>query len=244
MHRILKKSGALLFAGYLYLLLLVLVPPAWVAVMVAPGFSGAYRAMRFFAKVLFFLGGIPVTARGLEHLDPSRHCIVVSNHCSYSDPAILAAALPVHISYVAKRELTHLLISRLFLQRLRTVFVERFNSTKCTVDARYVMRAALQGRSLIFFPEGTFYDMPGLQAFRMGAFLAAVRADVPVVPVAIRGSRTLLPGNTWLPRRSAVSVKVCPPIYPRGDDRDAAVKLRNAVRAQILRYCGEPDLDR
>jgi 1-acyl-sn-glycerol-3-phosphate acyltransferase len=65
---------------------------------------------------------------------------------------------------------------------------------------------------------------------------------VPVVPVAIRGSRSLLRGDTWFPRRTVVTVQVCPPIAPQDDDWDAAVALRDAVRAEVLKYCGEPDL--
>ncbi len=237
-----QSTSALLYAGYMYLLLLALAPFAWTAVVVAPGFSSSYGAMRLFARMLFRLAGIPITVNGVEHLDRNTHCIVVSNHCSYADGPILAASLPVHISYVAKRELTRNMVSRLFLERLRTEFVERFNSQKGTSDTRKVIRSAQGGRSFIFFPEGTFYRMPGLQAFRMGAFLTAVRAGIPVVPVAIRGSRSLLREDTWFPRRTSVSVRVCPSITPQGNDWDAAVKLRDAARAEILKYCGEPDL--
>lgn len=241
-RRMWHSAGALLYAAYMYLLLIVLAPLTWLAVVAVPGFSNACGAMRMFARTLFFLARMPITAHGLENLVQSDHCIVVSNHCSYADGAILAATFPVNISYVAKRELMNNVVSRLFLQRLRTAFVERFDAKKGTTDARHVIKAARQGNSFIFFPEGTFYRMPGLQAFRMGAFLAAVRAGVPVVPVAIRGSRSLLRGDTWFPRRSPVSVRVCPPITPQGNDWDEAVKLRDAARAQILKYCGEPDL--
>ncbi|MGD9189430.1 MAG: AMP-binding protein, partial [Desulfobacteraceae bacterium] len=241
-RRIWKSTSALLYAAYMYLLLAFMAPFAWTAVVVAPGFSGAYGTMRFFSKMLFRLAGIPIRVRGLEHLDRTSHCIVVSNHSSYADAPILAAALPVHISYVAKRELTGNVVSRLFLERLRTEFVERFESRKSTTDARKVIRSAQQGRSFIFFPEGTFYRMPGLQPFRMGAFLTAAKAGVPVVPVAIRGSRSLLRGDTWFPRRTVVTVQVCPPVAPQGEEWDAAVALRDAVRAEILKYCGEPDL--
>jgi len=144
---------------------------------------------------------------------------------------------------VAKVELARNVFSRLFFTRLRTAFVERFNSHKGTTDARKVIRSAQGGRSFIFFPEGTFYDKPGLQAFRMGAFLTAARAGVPVVPVAIRGSRCLLRGDTWFPRRAAIDVRVCAPIAPQGNDWEAAVRLRDAARADILKYCGEPDLE-
>jgi 1-acyl-sn-glycerol-3-phosphate acyltransferase len=241
-RRIWKSTSALLYAAYMYLLLVLLAPFVWTAVVMAPGFSGAYGTMRFFSKLLFRLAGIPIRVHGLEHLDRSTHCIVVSNHSSYSDAPILAATLPIHIGYVAKRELAGNLFSRLFLERLRTEFVERFESRKSTTDARKVIRSAQQGRSFIFFPEGTFYRMPGLQPFRMGAFLTAVKAGVPVVPVAIRGSRSLLREDTWFPRRTAVSVQVCPPIAPQGEQWDAAVALRDATRAEILKYCGEPDL--
>ncbi len=237
-----RNTRALLYAGYMYLLLIALAPFAWTAVVAAPGFSSSYGVMRAFAKMLFRLAGIPITVQGGEHLDQTPHCIVVSNHCSYADGPILAACLPVYISYVAKRELAHNMVSRLFLERLRTEFVERFDRRKSTSDTRKLIRSAQRGRSFIFFPEGTFYRMPGLRAFRMGAFLTAVRAGIPVVPVAIRGSRSLLREDTWFPRRTAVSVRVCPPIAPRGDDWDAAVKLRDAARAEILKYCGEPDL--
>ncbi len=151
-RRVWKSAGALLYAAYIYLLLVLLAPVAWAAVVMAPGFSGAYGTMRFFAKWLLRLAGIPVRIHGLEHLDRTSHCIVVSNHSSYSDAPILAAALPVHISYVAKRELTGYAPIRLFLARLRTEFVERFESRKSTTDARKVIRSAQQGRSFIFFP--------------------------------------------------------------------------------------------
>jgi 1-acyl-sn-glycerol-3-phosphate acyltransferase len=241
-RRIRKSTGALLYAAYIYLLLALLAPFAWTAVVMAPRFSAAYGAMRFFSKLLFRLAVIPIRVHGLEYLDRAPHCIVVSNHCSYADAPILAAALPVHISYVAKRELAGSIASRLFLKRLRTEFVERFESRKSTTDARKVIRSVRLGRSFIFFAEGTFYRMPGLQPFRMGAFLAAATAGAPVVPVAIRGSRSLLRGDTWFPRRTVVTIQVCPPIAPQGNDWDAAVALRDAVRGEILKYCGEPDV--
>jgi 1-acyl-sn-glycerol-3-phosphate acyltransferase len=238
-----KSGGALLYAGYIYLLLLILGPMVWTAVVAAPGFEKAYGAMRFFARLFLRLGRVPVTVRGAAHLNPAGHFIVVSNHCSFADGPILAAALPIHTSYVAKAELTRNIFSRLFFTRLRTAFVERFDRHKGTTDARKVIRSAQGGRSFIFFPEGTFYSMPGLQAFRMGAFLTAARAGVPVVPVAIRGSRSLLRGDTWFPRHAAIDVRVCAPIAPQGNDWEAAVQLRDAARAAILKHCGEPDLE-
>ena len=106
--------------------------------------------------------------------------------------------------------------------------------------------AAARGRSLAFFPEGTFTRVPALRPFHLGAFAAAVQAGVPVVPVAIRGSRALLRAGQWFPRRAALRVTIGAPIPPPAGAPDAfaaAVSLRDLARAEILRHCGEPGID-
>jgi 1-acyl-sn-glycerol-3-phosphate acyltransferase len=78
--------------------------------------------------------------------------------------------------------------------------------------------------------------------FRTGAFQVAVQAGVPVVPVALRGARSVLRDGRWYPRRAPISVTFAAPVAPDGEDWAAAVRLRDRVRAEILRHCGEPDL--
>ena len=100
----------------------------------------------------------------------------------------------------------------------------------------------------MYFPEGTLMRAPGLLPFRLGAFDAAAAAQVPVVPVAIRGTRSILRDQSWFPRRGAIAVTVAPAIDPAvisaeagGDAWKAALKLRDLARERILRHCGEPD---
>jgi 1-acyl-sn-glycerol-3-phosphate acyltransferase len=84
--------------------------------------------------------------------------------------------------------------------------------------------------------------MPGLLSFRLGAFLAAAQAGASVVPIAIRGTRSILRGGQWLPRRGEINVEIGAPIKPDGADFAAAVKLRDAARCFVLAHCREPDL--
>src|SRR5690606_9566318 len=102
---------------------------------------------------------------------------------------------------------------------------------------------ALATRSppLLFFAEGTFRDEAGLQAFRLGAFRLAARLGLPVVPVAIAGSRAVLPGARWRARRGALAVTICAPVAPAGTGWHEVLALRDRVRAAILAHCGEPD---
>jgi 1-acyl-sn-glycerol-3-phosphate acyltransferase len=77
----------------------------------------------------------------------------------------------------------------------------------------------------------------------MGAFIVAAETGTPVVPVAIRGTRSILRDGSWFPRRGAINVAIGAPLVPKGADWSAALALRDAARAEILKSCGEPDLE-
>jgi 1-acyl-sn-glycerol-3-phosphate acyltransferase len=96
----------------------------------------------------------------------------------------------------------------------------------------------------VIFPEGTFSREAGLKPFRMGAFVAAVRAGVPVLVGGLRGTRSVLRDRTWLPRRGRLSFEARAAADPKGDDWAAAVRLRDSTRQEMLRLCGEHDLER
>ena len=100
-----------------------------------------------------------------------------------------------------------------------------------------------QGQILGFFPEGTFRDQPGLLPFRMGAFLAAAGAGVPLLPVAVHGTRELMRGNSFFPRPGRAAVVIGEPLQPTGNDWEAAVGLRDRTRAFVATYCGEADAE-
>ena len=97
------------------------------------------------------------------------------------------------------------------------------------------------GRMLVFLPEGTFTRAPGLLPFRLGAFVIAARQHLSILPLTLRGTRSILRSDQWFPRRGTVSVRLGSLLSPDGSDFDAAVRLRDKVRAEILANCGEPD---
>jgi 1-acyl-sn-glycerol-3-phosphate acyltransferase len=168
--------------------------------------------------------------------------MMVVNHASYLDGILVVAALAQPRSFVAKRELLDHWVPRVFLKAIGSVFVDRLDAQRGVEDTRQFTAAARAGQSLIVFPEGTFRRMPGLLPFRMGAFVIAAQSGVPVVPVTLRGSRSALRDGQWLFHRGRLSVTISTPIEPAGNDWNAAIRLRDAARAEILRLCGEPDL--
>jgi 1-acyl-sn-glycerol-3-phosphate acyltransferase len=92
------------------------------------------------------------------------------------------------------------------------------------------------------YPEGTFVRAPGLRPFKLGAFHVAAQSGAPLVPVAIRGMRSILRDGQWVPRRGTVVLSFGEPLAPDGNDFAASVRLRDRARAVILERCGEPDL--
>ncbi len=155
----------------------------------------------------------------------------------------MIASLPGELAFVVKQELAAQFFAGVFLRRIGTVFVRRFDRESGVEHTRTALAAARAGRRLVFFPEGTLTRRPGLMAFRLGAFMVAAEAGVPVTPVTIRGTRSVLRNDgKWFPRHDRLSISVAEDLAPEGDDWAAAIRLRDAARAQILERCGEPDL--
>ena len=156
--------------------------------------------MRFVFRTLIIACNIKINIIGQENINPEQApFIFVSNHASYLDSMILLLAIPIDFNFVAKSELKQHFVARILLQKLDTLFVERFDMQQSLSDSKKLISEAGRNHSILFFPEGTFTRMPGLLPFRMGAFTTAAATNSPVIPIAIRGTRSILRANTWLP---------------------------------------------
>jgi 1-acyl-sn-glycerol-3-phosphate acyltransferase len=215
---------------------------ALAAVLVTPGLERRRAIARAGSRAFLRLIAVPLEVSGLERL-PAEPCVVVANHASYLDGVVFTAALPPRFGFVIKREMADVPLAAAMLRRIGAEFVERFNRSKGAADARRVLRNAVRGQSLVFFPEGTFSARPGLLKFHAGAFITAARARCPVVPAVIRGTRDALPPGSILPRSARISIELLPSISASSPDTEhAAAELRERARAAILHRLAEPDL--
>jgi 1-acyl-sn-glycerol-3-phosphate acyltransferase len=245
-----RQINATLYASWCWLLYCLLAPVVGILVLTLPAEKLRWSVMRIAVKILAGLTGTKIMLHGLDNLlHESKPCTFVSNHASYLDVYVLTAVLDRPFSFVAKAELKAKPLIHILLKRIGTLFVERFDQQKGLEDAKILSDKGWAGRSLFFFPEGTFMRMPGLLPFRMGAFETAARVGIPVVPIVIRGTRSILRAGSWFPRHGSISVTVGSPIYPEGpppgleqDTWAAALSLRDKTRHWILMHCGEPDL--
>jgi 1-acyl-sn-glycerol-3-phosphate acyltransferase len=150
--------------------------------------------------------------------------------------------LPPEIAFAAKHEFATQPVLGWLLARIGVRFVERFSAEKGIEDTRHLTAAARGGESLAFFPEGTFSRIPGLAPFHMGAFVVSAESGAPIIPITLRGMRSVLRAGSWLPRRHAIEVLIHPALRPQGHDWRAALRLRDEARRVIGAHCGEPDL--
>ena len=170
---------------------------------------------------------------------PEGSCVLVANHSSYLDGLVMKAVLPPRFSFVIKREASSMPMVGMLLRRIGSEFVDRHTRGGRQRDARRVVERAEQGHSLVFFPEGTFDAVAGVKRFHLGAFVAAARGNVQVVPTVIHGARRALPSGSFVPRPGRLHVEVLPAV---GGCRDRPEALRDASRAAIVARLDEPDL--
>jgi 1-acyl-sn-glycerol-3-phosphate acyltransferase len=230
------------YGVYAWTLFAALAPWVWLGIMLAPRLAWRWALVRGGVRLLRWLAWVPLELTGRERIPPpGRAFVVASNHQSYLDAMVLIEAIGRPIAFVAKQELASNPLAKAALVRLGTHFVERFDLVRGAGDAARFAAALGQGEILGFFPEGTFRDQPGLLPFRMGAFLAAAGAGVPVLPIAVRGTRELMTGNRFFPRPGRAALAIGEPLQPAGNDWEAAVRLRDQTRAFIAAHSGEPD---
>lgn len=223
-----------LYAGYAWLVFYGLALWVWIGVMLSPRPAWRWTLARGGVRLLRRFTGVRLRVTGREHVPSSeRSLVLVANHQSYLDALALIEAVPRPLRFVAKRELNSNRLVGRFLERMGTLFVERFDLQQSRREGERLQAALRDGASLAFFPEGTFRERSGLLPFRMGAFVAAAEAGVPILPVTIRGTRAVMPGDSFRPRPGAIEVVIEAPMLPQGTDWEAASVLRDAARAVI-----------
>jgi acyl carrier protein len=243
LQRAWQSAVGMLFAAYFWSLVCCVGTCIWLLVALVPLRSWSTHLVRVAARGVLAAVHFPLTVLGAENIPPTGSCVIIANHASYLDGLVVLGLLRRNACFVAKRELQDRLIPRLFLRRIGAVFVAREQTLESANCAEDIAAAVRSGQALVVFAEGTFTRAPGLLPFHLGGFLAAATANAPVIPMAIRGTRSALRDGQWFPRRLAITVEVGAPISaPMGvKPFAAALDVRDHARTYIASHCGEPD---
>jgi 1-acyl-sn-glycerol-3-phosphate acyltransferase len=184
--------------------------------------------------------GLRPRVTGVEHLEGIGAAILAANHASYIDSVVLMATIPSDFRFLAKRRLADYPFIGTVIRKAGHVTIEKATVAQQLSGADILPRLLHEERQMLVFPEGTFFRAPELLPFRLGAFKAAVDTGRPIVPIALRGTRRVLPDGTWLFRRGPIDVMINPPLVPAAQGWQEMVRLRDEARAVIAHGCGEP----
>lgn len=240
--RLRGQLAALGFALRFWLAIGLVAPVAWLAGLLLPDGPAPRSTLRRLARAALALAGLRLRVAGAERL-PDLPFVLIANHASYLDGPVCIAALPCAPAFLAKAELARHPLAGPFLRRIGTIFVERWRRGEPSIDVDAVRRAIAAGRAPLVFPEGTFTRRAGLLPFHLGAFRLAAELGLPVVPVAIRGTRSVLRSDQWFPFRADIEVEILEPQRPSASGFEAARELRDRVRTALLAAVREPDLE-
>jgi 1-acyl-sn-glycerol-3-phosphate acyltransferase len=168
---------------------------------------------RAWARCLLWGSGVKVKVKGLEKIAPGGSYVFVSNHLSYMDTPVVLANIPVQFRFLAKSGLFQIPLLGTHLARAGHIPVPR-DDARAAVKTMTTAAQAIRERgiSLLIFPEGGRSQTGELADFKEGAAYIAIRAGVPLVPVALKGTREILPFGSAHVRSGSVTMRIGDPV--------------------------------
>ena len=206
-----RGASSWLFGLRAWCVLLGVGLPTWPLVLACRGRDRRWQWLRASLTLMQRLSGIRVVREGVT---PAEGAVLVLNHASFIDGAVLIAASERPLEIAVGAFLEGRRIAGPFLRAIGCVFVGGEDEPARAQLSR--LEAVAARGDLAVFPEGHLATRPELERFHLGAFVAACAAGVPVQPAAILGSRAVLaPGSRW-PAKATLRVRYGAPIMPSG----------------------------
>ena len=195
------------------------------AALYGPGHVGVGLALA--------LAGIRYRVHGRERIPKNGAVVFCSNHESNVDPPVLFQALHKRLHVLFKAELTKLPVLGKVMIAGGFVPVERDKREASMVSIDRAAESIRSGNTFLIFPEGTRSKTAEMLPFKKGGFIMAIKAQAPIVPVAVSGGRAAMRKGSWFVRPVMVDVKIGEAVETAGmtvDDRDELIEI---VRTRI-----------
>jgi 1-acyl-sn-glycerol-3-phosphate acyltransferase len=199
----------------------------------------AHGCARAWSRLILKTTGVRVRVEGLERIKPGTTYVFVSNHQSIYDTPVVFASLPYQLRIIAKESLAAFPVLGWHLRRGGHLFVDRRHPDRAGILKRW--RALVsEGLSLIIYAEGTRSPDGHTARFKAGSFLVAIEAGLPIVPLAVIGTRRVMPKGRLRTEPADVALVIHDPIQPPDienptarDARALAGRVHAVVAAEV-----------
>ena len=185
------------------------------------------------AKTILWGTGVKVQILGLSNIDRKKAYIFIPNHLSFFDIFSLLACLSVDFKFVPKEELIRIPILGWSMKRAGYISIDRSSPAKARRILEQAVERIKRGTSLVMFAEGTRGYDGRLQPLKRGAFQLAMASGVPVVPVAIKGTREIMPKGSFTMRKGSIVIQLEKPIETSNYTKQTMPELIERVSGSI-----------
>jgi len=188
-----------------------------------------HKIARIWGKGILFISGIRVRVKGMSFVDPDQSYIFMANHQSNFDIPVLLAHLKVQFRWLAKAELFKIPVFGKAMRKAGYISIDRSDRKRAFLSLKKAAETIQNGTSVLIFPEGTRSADGRLRSFKKGGFVLATEAGVPVVPVILYGTRSIMPRECLIIRPGDVTLRILPPV----DTKDFHRKTKDALLEKI-----------
>jgi 1-acyl-sn-glycerol-3-phosphate acyltransferase len=195
---------------------------------------------RWWSRLIAAVAGLELTVEYRARIEPGRPYVFMANHLSTVDIWAVLITSPVPVRMIAKKQLAAIPLLGWAMLAGRFIFIDRQNAASARRSIDRAKDRIRNGQSVLVFPEGTRSRTGALAPFKKGGFHLAIDAGVPVVPVALRGTRECMPPGAHLTRSGPVHVTFGEPIPTDGLDEEHRESLREQVRERIAEMLADP----
>jgi 1-acyl-sn-glycerol-3-phosphate acyltransferase len=196
------------------------------------------RVARAWARSLLRITGVKVTVEGLDRIRPGGNYVFVSNHVSYMDIPVVLGNIPEEFLFLAKAGLFKIPMLGTHLKTAGHVLVPLEDPRSSIKTLQHTAALLRDGRSTLVFPEGGRSETGVLREFKDGAAFLAIRAQIPVVPLAMIGMHGILRMHSLTFHRGHVTLRIGEPISTEGRTTHQRAELTSAVRQKIVEMLG------
>lgn len=199
---------------------------------------------RVWGRVGLWLAGVKLRVEGVENLPaPGEPVIFAGNHQSNFDILSYFAGLPFQFRWMAKEELFRVPFFGLAMKRSGYIPIDRSDRRKAMKSMALAAERIRGGTSVVIFPEGTRNDSGRLQEFKKGGLLIALKAQVPIVPVAISGSAAVMKKGRWAFTPGTITLRILPRIETVGLSNKESEALMTKLRSSLAAAIDEERID-
>lgn len=194
--------------------------------------GGAVMAV-IWGRVNAIVAPMIVRIHGLDKIDPSTSYVITANHQSQTDIFVLYGWLPMDSRWVMKQELRHVPFIGHVSYYIGHIFIDRSNHEAAVKSIDEAKERIKEGVSVLFFPEGTRGISCPVRPFKKGAFRFALDMDMPVLPITVNGTATILPPKSVSLFPGVVDLVIHDPIDQKQYSTETLDQFADDARAAV-----------